>query len=444
MKHYHVTRRPDGTWAVVGQSSKRASSLHHTQAEAVSAAQSLARRSGGELHIHDREGRIRSSPAIHQGVSTWKAAAAPKPAVNTLAARIGPRLQRARHMRGFSLRSLAEASDGLVSHTMIQKFENSQATPNTQVLARLARVLELSPDYFLKTDRFKLEAVEYRKFTRLGKKAQQQLEECAFEFFERYLDIEAILQLKTSNFVRLDLRETPTDGLIEAIEKSAEQLREAQSLGLNPIPNVHAMLELSGVKVALLPASDGFDGFSALARDDEGTEIPVVALSKELLKDLPRFRFTAIHELAHLILRLPESLETRDVERYCHRFAGAFLMPKSIFVKTFGHSRVRISLPELKAIKAEWGVSFAAIMKRAHDLGLITDGRYKQYCMDASRRKWRQLAGEPEAWKGSEESDRFKQLVFRALAEGLITISKASGLLRVSHDELAEQFELIG
>jgi hypothetical protein len=35
-------------------------------------------------------------------------------------------------------------------------------------------------------------------------------------------------------------------------------------------------------------------------------------------------------------------------------------------------------------------------------------------------------------------------MVFRALAEGLVSISKASGLLNLSNTELAEQFELVG
>ncbi|MCB1123969.1 MAG: ImmA/IrrE family metallo-endopeptidase, partial [Verrucomicrobiae bacterium] len=218
-------------------------------------------------------------------------------------------------------------------------------------------------------------------------------------------------------------------------------LRGKWNLGLNPIPNVHTMLESQGIKVKLLDPRKGFDGFSAMARADN-SEIPVVALSKEPQKNITRQRFTLVHELAHLILAFPDHLTVREKENLCHRFAGAFLIPKMIFIKLFGENRIKIAVAELKAIKAEWGISCAAIMKRAHDLKLITDGRYKSFNIMANKWKW--LENEPGNWAGEEASSRFSQMVFRALAEGLISISKACGLLNLSNAELAEQFELVG
>lgn len=58
-KHYHVTHRADGTWAVKGTENQRASSIHTTQGAAIQAARPLARQAKGELRIHDTNNRIR-------------------------------------------------------------------------------------------------------------------------------------------------------------------------------------------------------------------------------------------------------------------------------------------------------------------------------------------------------------------------------------------------
>jgi Zn-dependent peptidase ImmA (M78 family) len=344
-------------------------------------------------------------------------------------------------MAGHSLRSLADEIESEVSHTMLQKFEAGEACPDSKLLARLGQTLHIRPDYFFKSDALKLVTVEYRSQVKLGTKPRQRLEEQAYEFFERYLEIESILGLPVAKFKQVDLSWVEEDKLGDAIEKEADKLREKWQLGMNPIPNVHSTLENLGVKVRILPHEEGFDGFSAFAEGGD-LRVPVIALSERWLRgpeqDLPRFRFTALHELAHLYLKLPEDLSHREKENYCHRFAGAFLIPRKPFEQAFGVNRVKIALAELCAIKAEWGISVAAIMARANNLGLMTPGRYKTYCIVSAKNGWR--TNDPGKWIGEEESRRFKPLVLRALAQELITTSKAAGLLGISLPELGEEF----
>lgn len=57
-KNQHVVPR-DGQWAVRGQGSTRATSVHSTQREAIESARDIARKSGSELIIHGRDGKIR-------------------------------------------------------------------------------------------------------------------------------------------------------------------------------------------------------------------------------------------------------------------------------------------------------------------------------------------------------------------------------------------------
>lgn len=362
----------------------------------------------------------------------------------TPARRMGDRLRRARLMAGLSLRGLAEALDGEPSHTQIAKFESGEVCPDSKQLARFSRILKVRPDYFFKKDGLKLETVEYRSQTKLGEKGRKRLEEQAYEFFERYLEIERILGITTEPLGCVDLRSKTLKELPDAIELAAQELRAAWKLGLNPIPNVHVMLETHGVKVKTLEHEDRFDGFSAFATDGAGTKVPVVALSKLWLegkeKDLPRFRFTAIHELGHLYLKFPDTFSHKEKEIWCHWFAGAFLIPREPFEERFGVNRVKIALSELIAIKREWGMSVAAIMKRASNLGLVTPGRYKTYCLVANKNDWRTNDPGSGAWVGDEKSSRFEPLILRALAQELITPSKAAGLLGVSLPELGELY----
>ena len=57
-RNQHVVPH-DGGWAVRGAGSRRASSVHSTQEEAINAAREIARNQRSELFIHRKDGRIR-------------------------------------------------------------------------------------------------------------------------------------------------------------------------------------------------------------------------------------------------------------------------------------------------------------------------------------------------------------------------------------------------
>ncbi|MHA1740890.1 MAG: DUF2188 domain-containing protein [Candidatus Thorarchaeota archaeon] len=64
----HVVPNPEGGWDVRKPSASRASSHHETQSEAEARAKEiLARSGGGEVVIHDREGKIRDSDTVPPG-----------------------------------------------------------------------------------------------------------------------------------------------------------------------------------------------------------------------------------------------------------------------------------------------------------------------------------------------------------------------------------------
>lgn len=64
----HVVPNPDGGWDVKAPGASRASSHHDTQADAIDRGREIiSNAGGGELHIHNRKGEIRSKDTIPQG-----------------------------------------------------------------------------------------------------------------------------------------------------------------------------------------------------------------------------------------------------------------------------------------------------------------------------------------------------------------------------------------
>jgi Zn-dependent peptidase ImmA (M78 family) len=329
----------------------------------------------------------------------------------------GQRLTQARKMRGLSL--LAEKLEGQVSHNALHKYELGRMMPDSTVLIAVADVLNQDLDFFFREPTLELKGLQFRKASKLGAKAEESIRERAVDYFERHREIEELLGI-ASQF------RNPLANLVihcgADVEEAAAKLRDAWRLGEDPLPNVREMLESKGIMMFEVDAPESFNGFAGHADGH-----PVIVLAKWLDRDLPRKRFTALHEVGHLLLNLPDKLAGKEQEAMCHRFAGAMLMPQRVFVSEFGGHRRHVSLAELVSLKVRYGMSAAAIMHRALDLGLISPALHKRFCIIRSKKGWHKE--EPGAYAGRESSARFEQLVVRAAAEAVISESKGAALL---------------
>ncbi|MFC1874672.1 DUF2188 domain-containing protein [Chloroflexota bacterium] len=63
----HVVPNPKGGWDIKKPNAARVSSHHETQAEAEARAKEILARGGGEVVIHDKEGKIRDSDTVPPG-----------------------------------------------------------------------------------------------------------------------------------------------------------------------------------------------------------------------------------------------------------------------------------------------------------------------------------------------------------------------------------------
>jgi len=336
---------------------------------------------------------------------------------------LGERLKRARLMAGLSLRAMGERME--LSQTAIQKFERGILTPGSRDLLKLAKATGVKTEYFFRTSDVSLHGVEFRKNASLGKEAQEILVSMLTEQVERRAELVSFFPtLPGASFtLPADLPErirTPED-----LEAAAEAMRRAWDLGQDPILDMVDALEQGGIWVFLLP-EDAQGRMNGLCARADG--VPVVAVAETWPGD--RQRFTLAHELGHLVLegRLDPGLGL-DQEKACHRFAGAFILPRAALARELGTARRWVEWRELAALKVQFGLSMAACIFRARNLEIISEETSSRLWVQFSQLGWRK---EEPVSIPKEQAHAFEQLVFHALAEDLIGEAKAAELLGMS------------
>ena len=340
------------------------------------------------------------------------------------------RLRRARVLKNLSLQQVADQL-GDISKQALSKYEQGKDAPNSTRLIQLADALGVNPEYFFRSDSVELGEVDFRKHSAFGKKQQEAVKEQVREHLERYLAAEDLFETDHAAGGFAQWRECFTVSNVDDIEEAAEALRKGWNLGTNPIANLTETLEENGIKVVGLKAHEKFDGLCAVVND--GADAVIVS---NIERPGERQRFNLAHELGHLVMDIPEAVHgTRNEEHWCHRFAGAFLFPASQVKATFGSSRRRVLFKEFLLAKEEWGISIQALLRRIYDLDIVQQGFYQSTFRFWSSRGYRKDEPEP---LDSENSYRLRQIVYRALAEGLVTPSRAAELLGVSLGEIED------
>jgi Zn-dependent peptidase ImmA (M78 family) len=99
-----------------------------------------------------------------------------------------------------------------------------------------------------------------------------------------------------------------------------------------------------------------------------------------------------------------------------------------------GKHRSYIAINELITIKEYFGISIRAIVHRLEGLGVISQSYYQRWMIYMSKTYGQK--NEPGTYIGEEKLSVFERLINRALAEGLISISKAASLTNTSVQEI--------
>lgn len=288
------------------------------------------------------------------------------------------RLQLAREAAGLQRNELAERLD--LSASAVGQFEGGRARPAPETVLRLALALGVPPEFFAGPAPVLVPA-EQCHFRRQRGSAQAEqrrvraLGALALELVE-HLDTRVEWPPE-----RLSTLAHPLDRASDE-EAAAAAVREAWGLGDGPLADVVGLLEREGVVVLEAAGhSARLDAFSAWVE-----QRPVVFLSTDKQSGSRR-RFDAAHEFAHLLLHAGRTPGETGTERAADRFASALLLPREAFAAECPR---RLVWAELRALKRRWKVSLAALVRRAHTVGIYSEATYRRACVQLNRRGWRE------------------------------------------------------
>ena len=336
------------------------------------------------------------------------------------------RFKSARLLNGFSLQELAVALSNRVTRQALHRYEKGEVIPDSEMINLLSDALNVRPDFFFRDTKVVIGEVEYRKLKRMPAKEEAKIIEQTKEYLGRYLELEEIIGIANPFVNPLASRAEITT--YEQINDAANYLRKEWNLGTDPIFNVVELLEDKHIKVVKIDADLTFDGLQTKVNG----VIPVVAYNVKKIIKPDRIRFTLLHELGHLLLKFGDVSE-KQKETLCNQFAGAMLLPDTAIREELGDNRNRLFIPELGNIKKQYGISMQAIVMRARACNIINDNYTKQFFFMMAHNNWK--IDEPIDYEGVEQSNRFDQLLYRALAEEQISMSKAAAL---KNQKLAE------
>lgn len=280
---------------------------------------------------------------------------------------LGQNLRLARLFHGFSLQDLAERVT--VSKQFLSRLESGLDRPHENLEMDLADALDVFPAFFREVDPVPIsdEQCHFRKQL-TTKVALKQVARAKGEMFKRLVSIlDHNLDFPQYGFLHEEVTSP------EEIEHVAEASRSTWGLGVGPVSNMSRVAEHAGaVLVRMEGLSDEIDAISFATRR------PVIMLNSER-KSACRTRFGIAHEIGHLTIHIGVQTGDRATETQANRFASAFLMPRTYFIKECQRALrgSRLNWPALVDIKKNWGVSKAAILYRGRQLDVFSEDQYR-------------------------------------------------------------------
>lgn len=285
------------------------------------------------------------------------------------------RLVQARRLAGLTKRSVAETVG--VSPAAVGQWESAAATPRPDHVARLADLLGVPPGFFAIGRRYVRLDVGDAHFRSLrSTPAAQRAKAIAFteQVWELTHALETRVQLPPVDLPGFAGAEVQPGSYAGDPTAAAQELRRRWKLGDGPIPHLVRTMERHGLIVTLVKfageATTTIDAFSTshLPR-------PVVVLTPDRANDVYRHRFTAAHELGHLLLHGDTAPGDAVQEKEADSFAAELLTPTASIVPQLP---ARLDLHEIERLGRAWGVGVESLVYRCHEVGTISDATYRR------------------------------------------------------------------
>lgn len=292
----------------------------------------------------------------------------------------GERVRQAREIRGFTQAELAERvkiSQSTIAH-IESEIQQLLISPSEQIVEAIAFQTGFPVKFFYQDSapEFPLGSLLFRNRRSLLKKEDKnrfhQLGRLVYEIADK---MSRELSFPPIHVPRVE-NETP---------QMSAQIARAK-LGLSPdtpVKNLLNKFEKNGVFIFTLPYDiDEQDAYSAWA-DTEPHRRPVIILCG--IKSGDRQRFNLAHEFGHIVMHYSFPQGLKEVEKEADRFAAEFLMPQEAMKREIIPP---VTLTSLAKLKVRWGVSIAALLLRARDLGIITERQWKYLHKQKREKGW--------------------------------------------------------
>ena len=285
------------------------------------------------------------------------------------------RLTQARRLAGMTKKAVADTLG--VSSVAVGQWEAGTHPPRPDHVGGLSDSLGVSAAFFAAGRpyaRLESSAAHFRSLRKTP--AIQRAKAIAFteQVWELVFALEKRVQLPAVDLPGFSAGEVNKDDMPTAPAEAAQELRRRWSLGTGRIPQLVRTMERHGIVVTLTPfagsATKNVDAFSTshLPR-------PVVVLTPDRANDVYRHRFTAAHELGHLLLHPDAAPGDPLQEREADAFAAELLTPAAVITPLLP---TRMDLHVLDRLSKEWGVAVESLIYRCREVGAISEPAYRR------------------------------------------------------------------
>jgi Zn-dependent peptidase ImmA (M78 family)/DNA-binding XRE family transcriptional regulator len=273
----------------------------------------------------------------------------------------------ARRAKGFSQAELAERVG--VTQAAVSHWEKGSRLPDADVIERISFALDVLPltlvdsSVAATTPMFRASGIK-RKGDEHRIEGRTELARLAASRILGEVDIEPGISWPSVD-----------DPLGHDPEEAAATLRRVWRIPAGPIANLTQFVESAGAIVLRVDfGHPKVEAAYAHPRRDARRWI----LVNTYTTDWARSRLTLAHELGHAMLHHWDAFNVPDErhrEAEAYSFALALMVPATDFTRDIVHTKRRWE--DFLRLRPKWGISAAALARRARDLKLLSDDAYR-------------------------------------------------------------------
>lgn len=269
------------------------------------------------------------------------------------------------------LTQAAIAQHAGISQSLMSKIENGFENPSEDFLLKTAEITGVPVELFHQSDAVLTETlfdIFHKKRLTLPQKPLRKANSSA-----RILRLEIGRLLRSFDIPAvLPFPNLPIDQR-ESAEEVAALTRAMWRIPRGPLPNLVKVVEATGTPVIV--ADLEHEKLRALSMPGvKSDNSHIIVLNSRLPASAQRFALA--HEIGHLVMH--DGVASPEMEKDADDFASALLMPAAEISPQLRNVRFR----DLGELKRYWRVSLAALIYRAHALGLITERHYRTLNMN--------------------------------------------------------------